>query len=70
MKRAKVTDYSLAVSPAEIRRYTMVAERAQASESHLWERAGIAPGAVVADMAAGRPRCQSAWPSPWDPPGG
>src|SRR6516162_4943663 len=48
-----MTDYSLAVSQAEIRRYTMMAERAQASESHLWERAGIVPGAVVADVGCG-----------------
>jgi FkbM family methyltransferase len=48
-----VTDYSLAVGEAEIRRYTMMAERSQVSESHLWERAGIVPGAVVADVGCG-----------------
>jgi FkbM family methyltransferase len=53
MKGATVTDYSLAVSPAEIRRYTMMAERAEVSESLLWERAGIVPGAVVADVGCG-----------------
>jgi FkbM family methyltransferase len=48
-----VTDYSLALSLAEIRRYTMMAERAEASESDLWEMAGIVPGAVVADVGCG-----------------
>jgi ubiquinone/menaquinone biosynthesis C-methylase UbiE len=48
-----VTDYSLAVSQAEIRRYSLMAERAQASESDLWEQAGIVPGAVVADVGCG-----------------
>jgi FkbM family methyltransferase len=48
-----VSDYSLAVNETEIRRYTMMAERAQASESHLWETAGIVSGAVVADVGCG-----------------
>ncbi len=48
-----VTDYSLVLSQAEIRRYMMMAERAQASEAQLWEAAGIVPGAVVADVGCG-----------------
>jgi FkbM family methyltransferase len=48
-----VTDYSLALSDSEIRRYTMIADRARSSEAHLWETAGIVPGAVVADVGCG-----------------
>lgn len=48
-----MTDYSLAVSQVEIRRYNMMAERAQQSEAQLWEKAGIVPGAVVADVGCG-----------------
>jgi FkbM family methyltransferase len=48
-----VTDYSLALSDSEIRRYTMMAERARSSEAQLWEAAGIVPGAVVADVGCG-----------------
>jgi FkbM family methyltransferase len=52
-KGAKVTGYSLAVSEAEIRRYMLMAERAEASESQLWAEAGIVPGAVVVDVGCG-----------------
>lgn len=48
-----MTDYSLAVNETEIRRYAIMAERAQANESHLWEAAGIVSGAVVADVGCG-----------------
>jgi ubiquinone/menaquinone biosynthesis C-methylase UbiE len=48
-----VTDYSLALSDSEIRRYTMMAERARSSEEQLWEIAGIVPGAVIADVGCG-----------------
>jgi FkbM family methyltransferase len=48
-----VTDYSLALSDSEIRRYTMMAERARSTEVQLWEIAGIVPGAVVADVGCG-----------------
>jgi FkbM family methyltransferase len=48
-----VTDYSLAVSDPETRRYTLMAERAQASESQLWGEAGIVRGAVVVDVGCG-----------------
>jgi hypothetical protein len=47
------TDHLLAVNETDIRRYTMMAERAQASESNLWEAAGIVSGAVVADVGCG-----------------
>jgi FkbM family methyltransferase len=48
-----VTGYSLALSDSEIRRYTMMAERARSSEAELWETAGIVPGAVIADVGCG-----------------
>jgi ubiquinone/menaquinone biosynthesis C-methylase UbiE len=48
-----VSQYALEVSDAEIRRYLMMAERAQRAESDLWERAGIVSGAVVADVGCG-----------------
>jgi ubiquinone/menaquinone biosynthesis C-methylase UbiE len=52
-KESGMSEYSLAMSDAEIRRYTMMAERAQASEAPLWEAAGIVPGAIVADVGCG-----------------
>ena len=48
-----MTDYSLVLSDSEIRRYTMVAERARSNEAELWETAGIVPGAVIADIGWG-----------------
>ena len=48
-----MTDYSLAMSDSEIRRYTMMAEHARSSEAELWEVAGIVAGAVVADVGCG-----------------
>ena len=48
-----MTDYSLALSDSEIRRYTMMAERARSNEAELWEIAGIVPGAVIADVGCG-----------------
>jgi FkbM family methyltransferase len=48
-----LTEYALAMSDAEIRRYVMMAERSQASEAPLWGTAGIIPGAVVADVGCG-----------------
>jgi SAM-dependent methyltransferase len=48
-----MTDYALTISNEEIRRYTMMAERARASETELWRQAGITPGAVVADIGCG-----------------
>jgi FkbM family methyltransferase len=52
-ERISVTDYSLALSDSEIRRYTLMAERARSSEVQLWETAGIVPGAVIADVGCG-----------------
>ena len=46
-------EYSLAMNDAEIRRYTMMAERAQTNETQLWQVAGVVPGAVVADVGCG-----------------
>jgi ubiquinone/menaquinone biosynthesis C-methylase UbiE len=48
-----MTDYALALSHEEIRRYTMMAERAQTSEADLWTRAGIVRDATVADVGCG-----------------
>ena len=45
--------YALAVSEEEVGRYLLMAERAVAEERHLWELAGIRPGAVVADVGCG-----------------
>lgn len=48
-----MTDYVLAVDEAEVHRYRFMAERARAAESGFWQRAGIGPGAVVADVGCG-----------------
>ncbi len=48
-----MTEYALAISDAEIRRYLLMAERAQANEASLWQKAGICPDAVVADIGCG-----------------
>jgi ubiquinone/menaquinone biosynthesis C-methylase UbiE len=48
-----MADYVLAVSDEEIRRYRFMAERARAEETEYWRRAGIGPGAVVADVGCG-----------------
>jgi ubiquinone/menaquinone biosynthesis C-methylase UbiE len=48
-----MTEYSLAVSDIEIKRYLLMAERARARESELWRSAGIVSGAVVADVGCG-----------------
>ncbi|GAC1610313.1 MAG: hypothetical protein NVS3B26_16390 [Mycobacteriales bacterium] len=45
--------YALEVSDQELDRYRLMAARARATESELWQRAGIAPGAVVADVGCG-----------------
>ena len=45
--------YTLAVGDAEIRRYLLMAERAEANEEGLWSRAGIVAGAMVADIGCG-----------------
>ncbi|MGY1702580.1 methyltransferase domain-containing protein [Geodermatophilus sp. SYSU D00766] len=48
-----MTDYALAVSDEEVERYRFMAERARSDEAELWERAGVVPGAVVADVGSG-----------------
>ena len=48
-----MSEYALVVSDSEIKRYAMMAERAQTMEAHLWKRAGIVPGALVADVGCG-----------------
>ena len=48
-----MADYALAVSEEEVRRYRFMAERARVDEAELWRRAGIRPGAVVADVGCG-----------------
>ena len=48
-----MTEYSLAISDAEIRRYKLMAEGARQAEGDLWRQAGIVPGAVVADVGCG-----------------
>lgn len=46
-------EYALQLSPAELERYRMMAEAARAAETDLWGRAGIVPGAAVADVGCG-----------------
>ena len=48
-----MADYALAVSAEEVQRYRFMADRARADEAELWRRAGIGPGAVVADVGCG-----------------
>lgn len=48
-----MTEYSLAISDGEIRRYQMMAEQAHLTEADLWRQAGIVPGAIVADVGCG-----------------
>ena len=45
--------YALALGEAELARYRLMAERARATEGDLWQRAGIAAGAEVADVGCG-----------------
>jgi SAM-dependent methyltransferase len=48
-----MTDYALTLSEVEVRRYRLMAESARTEEADLWRRAGIGPGAVVADVGCG-----------------
>jgi ubiquinone/menaquinone biosynthesis C-methylase UbiE len=52
-RRVEMSDYALVVSDSEISRYMMMAERAQAFEADLWDRAGIVAGATIADVGCG-----------------
>ncbi len=45
--------YVLALSDAEVARYRMMAQRAAEDEADQWAAAGIAAGAVVADVRCG-----------------
>jgi SAM-dependent methyltransferase len=45
--------YALRLSDAELARYRTMAEAARRGESELWRRAGIGPGARVADVGCG-----------------
>lgn len=45
--------YTLKLSDAEIDRYRLMAEKARADEAESWVRAGIVPGAHVADVGCG-----------------
>jgi SAM-dependent methyltransferase len=45
--------YALRISTDEITRYRQMAEAAQAREADMWARAGISPGARVADIGCG-----------------
>jgi SAM-dependent methyltransferase len=45
--------YALRLSEAEIGRYRFMAELARSAEAELWGRAGIGPGARVADIGCG-----------------
>lgn len=46
-------DYALKLNEAELGRYRYMAESAMLMERDLWARAGIAEGAVVADVGCG-----------------
>ena len=45
--------YALALDPAEVARYRMMAEQARGAEARLWRMAGVGPGARVADVGCG-----------------
>ena len=53
MTSPSAPDYALQLSPAELDRYRIMAEAAREAEAELWEVAGIAPGATVADVGCG-----------------
>jgi SAM-dependent methyltransferase len=48
-----MTGYTLEVTDEEVRRYRMLADRARTDEADSWRRAGIVPGATVADVGCG-----------------
>lgn len=50
---SSMADYTLAVSEAEIARYRLMAQQALAQEAQQLALAGVAPGAVVADVGCG-----------------
>ena len=48
-----MTTYALRLSGDELARYRMMAARARVEEGDLWARAGLVPGAQVADVGCG-----------------
>lgn len=48
-----MADYTLELGETELARYRYMAELARAEEGDAWTRAGIVPGAVVADVGCG-----------------
>jgi SAM-dependent methyltransferase len=48
-----VTEYTLALSDAEVARYRRMANLARAAELSDWTDAGVVPGATVADVGCG-----------------
>ena len=50
---ADATGYTLVLSDDEVARYRMMAEHARAAEADLWQLAGFADGAAVADVGCG-----------------
>lgn len=48
-----MSEYSLTISDAEIRRYLFMAQQAREMEADLWAMAGIGEGADVADIGCG-----------------
>jgi len=48
-----VADYALTISDVEVQRYRMMAARAVATERELFDLAGVAPGARIADIGCG-----------------
>jgi SAM-dependent methyltransferase len=45
--------YPLELDQTEVERYRTMAEQARAAEADLWQRAGLVPGARVADVGCG-----------------
>jgi SAM-dependent methyltransferase len=45
--------YALAIDPAEVARYRLMADQARAAEADLWLRAGLKEGTHVADIGCG-----------------
>jgi SAM-dependent methyltransferase len=50
---ARMAEYTLAISDAEVERYMLMAERSRQTDGRHWQRAGVVPGAVVADVGCG-----------------
>ena len=53
MSESTAPNYALQLSEVELSRYRLMAEAAKETESDLWQLAGIAPGATVADVGCG-----------------